>query len=199
MKYQGSCIRLLLTASASAAFSKQNRWVCFLPSFFFFSRGGSKSSNDADDLIFFCFVFSIMLFSGKCFPSIQSSNKWHWEDFNDLMSHGKWTFRNPRSSLYSFQNSRLHKHTLISEKPGKNICSRLKIWQEKKFHFSISISFFLFKKAVRCLLSEACLHQQMWTLQSVEAYLYTTVTDKSQKNTLTVFVHQAPPEQLRCI
>lgn len=57
MKYQGSCIRLLLTASASAAFSKQNRWVCFLPSFFFFSRGGSKSSNDADDLIFFLFCF----------------------------------------------------------------------------------------------------------------------------------------------
>lgn len=88
------------------------------------------------------------------------------------------------SSLYSFQNSRLHKHTLISEKPGKNICSHLKIWQEKKFHFSISISFFLFKKAVWCLLSEACLHQQMWTPQSVEAYLYTTVTGKSQKNTL---------------
>lgn len=183
MKYQGSCIRLLLTASASAAFSKQNRWVCFLPSFFFFPEEDLKVATTQMTWSFFVLFFQLCFFPGNVFQARVQTNgtgkilmTWCHMENGLLETHA--------SSLYSFQNSRLHKHTLISEKPGKNICSCLKIWQEKKFHFSISISSFLFKKAVQCLLSEACLHQQMWMPQSVEAYLYTTVTGKSQKNTL---------------
>lgn len=149
---------------------------------------------------FFVLFFQLCFFPGNVFQAFRVQTNGTGKTLMTWCHMENGLLETHASSLYSFQNSRLHKHTLISEKPGKNICSRLKIWQEKKFHFSISISFFLFKKAVRCLLSEACLHQQMWTLQSVEAYLYTTVTDKSQKKHLNkVFVHQAPPEQLRCI
>lgn len=184
MKYQGSCIRLLLTASASAAFSKQNRWVCFLPSFFFFPEQDLKVATTQMTWSFFVLFFQLCFFPGNVFQAFRVQTNGTGKTLMTWCHMENGLLETHASSLYSFQNSRLHKHTLISEKPGKNICSRLKIWQEKKFHFSISISFFLFKKAVRCLLSEACLHQQMWTLQSVEAYLYTTVTGKSQKNTL---------------
>lgn len=183
MKYQGSCIRLLLTASASAAFSKQNRWVCFLPSFFFFPEEDLKVATTQMTWSFFVLFFQLCFFPGNVFQAFRVQTNGTGKTLMTWCHMENGLLETHASSLYSFQNSRLHKHTLISEKPGKNICSRLKIWQEKKFHFSISISFFLFKKAVRCLLSEACLHQQMWTLQSVEAYLYTTVTGKSQKNT----------------